>query len=528
MKTLLVAINAKYAHTNLAVRTLHNALEQAGIPSDFAEYTINQPVRDILSDIALRKADRILFSCYIWNRAYVCALGEQLRLLFPRALLALGGPEVSFEAEEQLASLPWADAIFCGEGETLLPLVLREKNAHGVYYAEGCVDLDALPFPYADLPALSHRVVYYESSRGCPYGCSYCLSSADTHVRYRSLEKVFDDLHRFLDARVMKVKFVDRTFNLQPHRALAIWRYLMEHDNGVTAFQMELGGDLTTPEQLTLLKGARPGLLQFEIGVQSTCADTLQHFVRATDLDKLRLNVQAVRQAGGIHQHLDLIAGLPGETMKTFAQSYNDVLAMRPQQLQLGFLKLLRGSRLYARREALGLIFSPQPPYEILQTPSMSFSDLITLKAAEQATELYYNSGRFSNQLEELLAGVSDPFSLMMRLGQALQGVKLSQYDAYDHLYEFAMHEGRDPERMAWLMRLDLCLHEPPRRLPKHCASEAPMELRKRMIRTAHEKDRYVDLFPASILGCGHEEWIAVSFDYAARDDSGQARISAL
>lgn len=366
-------------------------------------------------------------------------------------------------------------------------------------------------------------MLYYESSRGCPFGCAYCLSSADTHVRYRSLEKVFDDLQQFLDARVMKVKFVDRTFNLHAGRALAIWRYLTEHDNGVTSFQMELGGDLTTPEQLALLKTARHGLFQFEIGVQSTCEATLREVARVTDLEQLKGNVKAVREMGGIHQHLDLIAGLPGETMETFGRSYNEVLAMQPQQLQLGFLKLLRGSKLYERREALGLVFAPQPPYEILQTPTMSFAELTRLKAVEEATELYYNSGRFSYELKELLTGASDPFTLMLGLGEAVKEAKLSQYDAYDRLYEYATKLGHDPERMAWLMRLDLCLHEPPRRLPGHCAVGAPVEVRQRAVNGKREKDRYIDVFPASAFELTQEKWVMVTFDYAVRDDSGHA-----
>ena len=340
-QTLLVAVNARYSHTNLAVRYLKNALEGAGIPAEFVEYTINQPVGEILADLCRSGARRFLFSCYIWNREYVCRLGEQLRLIDPDYVLLVGGPEVSFDPEEQLTALPWADGILAGEGEVLVPQVLAAQwRPQGVFQGTGYVDLDTLPFPYEPLDQLPHRVLYYESSRGCPFGCAYCLSSADRVVRTRSLDLVFQDLQRFLDARVMQVKFVDRTFNLDGDRALAIWEYLAAHDNGVTGFQMELGGDLTRPEAVELLRRARPGLFQLEIGVQSTCPAALEAACRSTDLDRLFANVRAVGEGGNVHQHLDLIAGLPGEGFCRFGQSFDQVVALRPQQLQLELRRL--------------------------------------------------------------------------------------------------------------------------------------------------------------------------------------------
>ncbi|MEG0493950.1 MAG: DUF4080 domain-containing protein [Clostridia bacterium] len=525
MNTLLVAINAKFTHTNLAVRSLQNALLAANIAADFVEYTINQPLHDILADIVRREPKRLLFSCYIWNIAYVRALAEDFRLLNPQAQILLGGPEVSFDAEELLVQMPWADAIVCGEGEALLPSVLALPQPKGVYRTSGCVDLDLLPFPYRDLDALKNRVLYYESTRGCPFGCAYCLSSADMHVRERSLSLVFADLQRLIDAKVMKVKFVDRTFNLHAERATAIWRYLIEHDQGITSFQMELGGDLTTAEQLALLKTARTGLFQFEIGVQSTNEETLKRVARATDMRKLSDNVAAVKQEGNIHQHLDLIAGLPSEGFESFAHSFDDVFALRPEQLQLGFLKLLRGSRLYAQSEALGLVFSPMPPYEVLQTPALSFRELSRLKAVEEATELYYNSGRFSHEIDELALHCKSAFQAFLSLGEELLKRKVTQYEAYDLLYAFALAQGCTPERMAWLMRLDLCLHERPRKLPAHCALGATFEERKAQLNREPGLDRYTDLFPAWVVGLRGAEKKAVTFDYAKRDAWGRAKM---
>ncbi|MEG1775480.1 MAG: DUF4080 domain-containing protein [Clostridia bacterium] len=526
MTTLLIAINAKYTHTNLAVRYLQNALAQSGIPAHFSEYTINQSAREILTDLVRQQPERLLFSCYIWNIAHVQTVATEYRLLFPHAQILLGGPEVSFDAEQLLAQMPWANAIVCGEGELLLPQVLHHAQVSGVYRANACVDLDALPFPYQDLSTLVNRVLYYESSRGCPYGCAYCLSSADTRVRWRSLPNVYADLQRFLDARVMKVKFVDRTFNLNAARDLAIWRYLIANDNGVTSFQMELGGDLTTPEQLALLKTARVGLFQFEIGVQSTSPETLRQVARATDMEKLKANVATVKQAKNIHQHLDLIAGLPSEGFDRFAQSYNEVFAMRPEQLQLGFLKLLRGSRLYGQREALGLLHSPHAPYEVLQTPALSFQQLSRLKVVEAMTEAYYNSGRFTNQLEYLLAFCQSPFDALLLLGEGFPQRKVTQYEYYDLLYAFALAQGCAPERMAWLMRLDLCLHERPHKLPRGCAPGAPPQERKARLPKEQGADCYFDLFPSEIVGVKGTATVVLAFDYAHRDPWGHAAVT--
>lgn len=523
VQNLLVAINAKYAHTNLAVRCLQNALEEKGISAAIAEYTINQPNRDILTAIVARHPQRLLFSCYLWNIETVRAVGAEFRLLYPQTPILLGGPEVSFDPEEQLAGMPWADAILCGEGESLLPKVLSEARPRGVYRGDGCVRLDELPFPYGDLAALKGRVLYYESSRGCPFGCAYCLSSADTTVRYRSLGKVYEDLRRFLDAGVMKVKFVDRTFNLNPERAAAIWRYLIEHDNGVTGFQMELGGDLLTPEQLALLKGARRGLFQFEIGVQSTHGETLRQVARRTDLDKLKANVRAIQSAGNIHQHLDLIAGLPGESFEAFRQSYNDVYALRPEQLQLGFLKLLRGSALYGRRQALGLVHSPNPPYEILQTPDITFEALARLKIVEAMTELYYNSGRFTRELEAVTARCESPFDALLALGESMPERNVGQYEAFDRLYAFGVSRGCDPERLAWLMRLDICLHERPKKLPAHCAKGEPVSRQATPSHGKEDPDRLTERFPAYAVGLEGHEWATVAFDYSRRDAWGRA-----
>lgn len=523
MKILLVAVNAKFSHTNLAVRYLKHALEQAGMNADFAEYTINQPLRDILTDIVLRAPDALLFSCYLWNIDYIRRIGADFRVLFPHTDILLGGPEVSFDAEQLLASMPWADGIICGEGEPVIAQAI--KSPRGIHRAADFADLDRLPFPYDDLETLQNRVLYYEASRGCPFGCSYCLSSADRTTRTRSLELVFSDLQRFLDARVMQVKFVDRTFNLDKTRALAIWQYLAAHDNGVTSFQMELGGDLTTQEQLSFLAGVRQGLFQFEIGIQSTCEATLAEICRATDMERLKYNTAAVKSAGNIHQHLDLIAGLPLESFERFAQSYDEVFAIRPEQLQLGFLKLLRGSTLYAKRERYGLLHSENAPYEILQTSAISFAELARLKTVEEMTEVYYNSGRFSNTLAYLLEHVKSPFWAMLALGETMPQRSAGKYEYYDLLFDFCLAQGADADACKWLIKFDICLHERPRRLPACCAgTETPAQERKAAAVLDIPKSVHLERFPFDVTSTVKTpESILIAFDYEQRSPIGHA-----
>ncbi len=525
MKTLLVAINAKFSHTNLAVRALKKALDAAKIPAEFAEFTINQMPDAILQEIAAFAPDRVLFSCYIWNIGMVRRIGADLRLLFPEASILLGGPEVSFDAERQLASMPWADGILCGEGEGQIARVLDEARPRGVFCADGFIDLDTLPFPYEDLDSLQNRVIYYESTRGCPFGCSYCLSSADRTTRARSLPLVFTDLQRLLDAKVMQVKFVDRTFNLDANRALRIWRYLAEQDNRMTCFQMELGGDLLTEEQIAFLKTVRPGLFQFEIGVQSTCGETMETVCRKTDFAKLRENVLAVKSAGNIHQHLDLIAGLPGEGFARFGQSFDEVFALRPEQLQLGFLKLLRGSRLYAQRGAYGLVHSENPPYEVLRTRELSFPELNRLKSVEEMTEVYYNSGRFENTLAYLLRFCPSPFEAFLALGERMPKQRsVGKYEYYDLLFAFAAERGCDPERLRWLVRFDLLRKERPKKLPDCCGKSLTGNYRRELAQLHLSKNQAAEVFPFDVTALEHTPGvIAVVCDYGVKDALGRA-----
>lgn len=517
MNLLFVAVNAKYSHTNLAVRYLHQMVKDLpGINSSFLEFTINQQIQPVLFEILRKKPDAVLFSCYIWNIEMVRRLGADIKKVYPHIKIVLGGPEVSFHGEELLKSYAWIDYIVCGEGEgAALSLVSQltgkgaaegGRSTRSVLAAPQTADMDQLPFPYEDLSELDNRIIYYESSRGCPFGCSYCLSCTDRRTRFRSLPMVYQDLQKFLDARVMQVKFVDRTFNCDRKRALAIWKYLAEHDNGITGFHFEIGGDLLEEEQLDFLSTVRVQLFQFEIGVQTTNEATLGEICRKTDMDKLRYNVKRVHQAGNIHQHLDLIAGLPLEGFERFAQSFDEVFALRPQQLQLGFLKLLKGTVLYQEREKYGLVHSEYPPYEVLRTGHMSYEELSRLKLVEEMTEAYYNKGCFDVQLSYLLEYFSSPFTLFLKLGEYFSqrngGLRsLGKYEYYDLLHEFFQKEVQGDDILwQWLSKYDLILREKPKKLPSWLIQDETLPLRRQIL-AFYENEENLKRYLPSLLG---------------------------
>lgn len=531
MKTLLIAINARHTHTSLAVRYLQNALDRNGISAAILETTINSPIERIMEDIAAHNAQRLLFSCYIWNREVIRAVGARCRALWPKAYIALGGPEVSYDGASQLAEMPWADAVFCGEGEELLPRLLAGGDCpRGVFSAAEDPAMDFTEFPYPDLAKLRKRVIYYEASRGCPFGCAYCLS-AQRRVRYRPMELVERDLRIFINSGIMRVKFIDRTFNADSTRAMAIWRFLAENDNGYTSYQMEVSGSLFTQEQLEFLCAARPGLFQLEIGVQSTCEKALAAIGRQEDFSAVAASVRALLRAGRQHLHLDLIAGLPGEDLTRFGKSFDDVIALRPHKLQLGFLKVLRGSPLWNRRESLGLQHSPLPPYEILQTESLPFRHICALHSVEHVTDIYHNSGRFSRQLAYALLREQSAFEYFLSLARSMPPSPPDQYDAHDLLFVHSLSRGCNSDMLKWLMLLDICLHERPRRFPRHCAQCPPQLLkaaRSLAAQSGVSKQSFVCAFPVRVLPLTIAEkapapFCVIAFDYEKRDLFGHA-----
>ena len=472
MKVLLTAINAKYIHSNLAVYSLkayaeRNLTEKTKeyTEIELAEYTINQQTDDILQDIYKKKPDMLCLSCYIWNLNYVEEIVREIHKLLPEMLIWVGGPEVSYDGPAVLTRLPEIDGVMKGEGEkTFCDLVEFYNNKEnertldrieGIVYRKGeeicenawrkTMDLSDVPFVYQDMKEFEHKIIYYESSRGCPFSCSYCLSSIDKCLRFRNLDMVKKELQFFIDHKVPQVKFVDRTFNCKHDHAMAIWSYIMEHDNGVTNFHFEIAADLLTDDELDFLATLRPGQVQFEAGIQTTNPETLKAINRTMDISKVRSVVSRIRQAGNIHIHLDLIAGLPYEDLKSFADSFDDVFAMRPEQLQLGFLKVLKGTAMEERASEYGIIYRSHPPYEVLSTRWISYEELVMLKKIEEMVDVYYNSGQFEGSLEKLLGLYTSPFEMFRQLSdwyahRRLDMVNLSRNSRYEVFLDFAKH----------------------------------------------------------------------------------------
>ena len=460
-KMLLAAINAQYYHSNPAVYSLR-AFAEDPRRIDIAEYTVNQRPEEILEDLYRRRPAALAFSCYIWNRAVLERLLADLPKVLPEVPVFLGGPEVSYDAPAVLEQFPGVTAVLCGEGEVsfreLCGLLFRLQADHperkrilsaglasvpGLCFrsAEGEPEYtplppllpgDAWPFIYEEYRSgaawpgpFANKLLYYESSRGCPFRCSYCLSSIDRTVRFRSTEKVFAELDFFLEKRVKLVKFADRTFNADPRRAREIWQYLQAHDNGVTGFHFEIAADLLGEDDLALLEKLRPGLVQLEIGVQTTDPAVLRTVNRRMDMEKLKYAVRRIKKAGNIHQHLDLIAGLPGESLDGFRRSFDETFELGPDDLQLGFLKILKGSPMAEAAADRGILASAAPPYEVLATPQLPYGDLLELKQIEDVLEIYYNSGQFVRSLPVLSAGRESAFDFFRDLAAFMRKEKI-------------------------------------------------------------------------------------------------------
>lgn len=436
MKILLVACNAKYIHSNLAVYDLQAYASDYADHIVLKEYTINQQKDDIMRDIYLEHPEVVCVSCYIWNLSFVKELMADLIKILPGADFWAGGPEVSYDAEKFLTENSEFKGVMVGEGEETFKELAGYyveknpqdlKNMTGICYRDGdqiihngwrqIMDLSSIPFIYKDLSEFKNRIIYYESSRGCPFSCSYCLSSIDKKLRFRDTETVKKELQFFIDNKVPQVKFVDRTFNCKHDHAMAIWKYINEHDNGVTNFHFEISADLLREEELQEMSTMRPGLIQLEIGVQSTNPDTIKAIHRTMDFEKLKGIVDRIHSFGNIHQHLDLIAGLPYEDYDSFRNSFNDVYALKPQQLQLGFLKVLKGSHMMEMCREYGIVYKTQEPYEVLSTKWLDYDHVLKLKTVENMVEVYYNSGQFQNTLEYLEKFFPDAFSIYERLG---------------------------------------------------------------------------------------------------------------
>lgn len=536
MKILLVACNAKYIHSNLAVYDLQ------AYASDYAdyivlkEYTINQQKDDIMRDIYLEHPDVVCVSCYIWNLSFVKELMADLIKILPGADFWAGGPEVSYDAEKFLTENSEFKGVMVGEGEETFKELAGyyvEKNPQdlkdmtGICYRDGdqiihngwrqIMNLSSIPFIYKDLSEFKNRIIYYESSRGCPFSCSYCLSSIDKKLRFRDTETVKKELQFFIDNKVPQVKFVDRTFNCKHDHAMAIWKYINEHDNGVTNFHFEISADLLREEELQEMSTMRPGLIQLEIGVQSTNPDTIKAIHRTMDFEKLKGIVDRIHSFGNIHQHLDLIAGLPYEDYDSFRHSFNDVYALKPQQLQLGFLKVLKGSHMMEMCREYGIVYKTQEPYEVLSTKWLDYDHVLKLKTVENMVEVYYNSGQFQNTLEYLEKFFPDAFSIYERLGsfymeKGYGDVSHTRMRRYEILLEFledvpeiSMDQVKDQ------MVYDLYLRENLKSRPGFARDQKPFERQVWDFRKREKvaKNAHVEVFADGTV---------LLFNYADRD----------
>ena len=482
----LAAVNAKYIHSNLAVYSMKSYCREYEKYVEIGEYTINQQKDEILKSIYKKQPKVLCFSCYIWNISFVKELICDLKKILPQTVIWAGGPEVSYDAEKFLQELPEVTGVMCGEGEqTFLELVqhyVHEKEEDALADIKGIVfqkngeivrnpfreimDMDKLVFPYKNISLFEHKIIYYESSRGCPFSCSYCLSSIDKKLRFRSLSLVKEELQFFLDAKVPQVKFVDRTFNCKKEHAMEIWKYVKEHDNGITNFHFEIAADLLTEEEISLIRTMRPGLIQLEIGVQSTNETTLKEIRRKTSFEEITKKVCAVAEGKNVHQHLDLIAGLPYEDYESFGKSFCDVYRLKPQQLQLGFLKVLKGAYMQEMAETYGCVYKDKEPYEVLGTRWLTYGEIIRLKGIEEVTEVYYNSGQFSHTMKALEEEFPNAFAMYEALADFYEAhgyfsVSHARISRYEILREFLREkEIRDLEFYDELMIFDLYARE--------------------------------------------------------------------
>lgn len=504
MKILLAACNAKYIHSNLAVYNLKSCSGEYSSRVVVKEYTINQIRDDILKDIYLEQPDVVCFSCYIWNISFVRELVPDLKKIFPQVEFWAGGPEVSYDAVEFLKKNPAFFGVMVGEGEEtfhelagyyierkpetlsgIRGVAFRDENKGRDIVHTGwreLMDLSKVPFAYSNLTEFKNRIIYYESSRGCPFSCSYCLSSIDKKLRFRDIELVKKELQFFIDNKVPQVKFVDRTFNCKHDHAMEIWRYITENDNGITNFHFEISADLLRAEELALMKTMRPGLIQLEIGVQSTNPQTIKAIRRTMDFEKLKGIVEQIHSFGNIHQHLDLIAGLPYEGYDSFHKSFCDVYALRPEQFQLGFLKVLKGSYMMEMTGEYQILYKDREPYEVLSTAWLTYGEILRLKMVESMVEVYYNSGQFKNTLVFLEKYFDDPFRMYEALGRFYEKkgyseISHSRMRRYEILMEFAGEQKEIPsEALSDVMLLDLYLRENLKSRPSFASDQKPYE----------------------------------------------------
>jgi len=493
MNVILTTLNSKYIHSALSIRYLKEFCKDI-TDIDLMEFTINQNIDYIAGEIYKKKPDIIGFSTYIWNKEQTLRVCEILKLVNPNIKIILGGPEVSFDSEYIMKDNWFLDFIISGEGEIpfkeLLSAIINGDNdfssVNGLTYREGeriiknqpgrlLKDLDLIPSPYGENDeSLKERIVYYESSRGCPFNCQFCLSSTIKGVRYFSLERVKEDLKRLIDMKVKQVKFVDRTFNANKKYAMEIMEFIMDKDPENMNFHFEVTAHLIDKDMLQLIKKAKPGLFQFEIGVQSTNERTIDAIGRTTDFERLREICKEIKSYKNIHQHLDLIAGLPYEGYESFKKSFNDVYDIKPEKIQLGFLKLLKGSGLRKEKDKYGFKFLDVPPYEVLETNYIKYDEMLRLKGIEDLVEKYYNEEYFKTTISYLIKNKYDTafdfFEDLLNFWEykGYHRLSHSRDRLYEILWEFCNYKGlKELDLINEIIKFDYALNNQSYNMPK-------------------------------------------------------------
>lgn len=536
MRILLVAINAKYIHSNPAVYSLRQYAQQSAdgrnIEFMIAEYTINNRIDEIIPDIYNKKPDVVAFSVYIWNVEYVSKIAPALRKVMPHAGIWAGGPEVSYRAKHFLSEFPSFDLVMCGEGEKIFSGCVNKyydgEGISGVVRCEEPLSMDEIPFIYESISDYDNKIIYYETSRGCPFSCSYCLSSIDKTTRYRDFGIVKRELAHFIDNGVSLVKFVDRTFNSNRRHAMDIWKYIAEYDRGITTFHCELSAELINDVELEFLAGLRKGLLQFEIGIQTFNEKTLNEINRKCDINRLCHVVRRLHDAGNIHLHLDLIAGLPYEDIDSFADSFNCVYGLSPDEFQLGFLKVLSGSGMALKQEMYGIVKSDYPPYEVMSTAWLSYDDILLLKRVEKVLDIYYNSRQFDTSVKYITEFFDTPFDMYRELGDCYDrefetGVSHSRVKRYEFLYKFGKKCVDNEEFLKELLIYDIYLRENCNTRPPFAGPENDLTAKACRENKLSRKLYHVEYFKYNIkdyidYGRINKRGTAYIFDYQNRD----------
>ena len=542
-KIVLTAINSQYVHLNVAVRYLKKYVEKnSDIKLDIYETNINNQLMNIIKDLFEKQPDMIIFSTYIWNKEYVFSITKELKKILPDVKIALGGPEVSYEWDKIMAENQEIDYIFTGEGEkVLLNFFTKDiSEVKGVVYREGdnlkyngieplIENLDIIPFPYDDEELQDRtKIFYYESSRGCPFNCSYCMSSIDKSVRYYSVDRTKEDLKRFIDSPIKLLKFVDRTFNLSKEKYMAIWRFLLENYREGITFHFEINANIFDDETLDFLETVPKGYFQFEIGVQTIDAQAMKSIGRINKLEKLEHNIRRISR--NIHLHLDLIAGLPYETYDKFRESFDYVHRLKPEMIQLGFLKLLKGTKMYDEREKYGYKYFSKPPYEVFSNEFISFAEMVKLKNLEKVLDFYYNSEKFPESVQWIIENhYESAFSFYEDVAEYFDKrgyLKVSHKEStlFTLLYEFYLDKGlKEREIFVEYLKYDYLMLGKTGFYPEWFKSEKDGELYDELIRERNyksiregHKNSELERFSYNIFTKEFED-IYVFFDYRDR-----------